>query len=191
VCQPIFSQTNGPCKGTRFFIEARDSAFFPLSSKIRKIYAKVLNDVELELGAALRNNWRLWFDAGYVFKSGHSLGLHHRTKMQMVPFALGASYIFCNVLPSFDVFLGLGATYSFIKFHDHSEITHPIIIKKDFGAIAKSGFYYHFTNHAYGTMFVEYLFQRFHFNQHNTNAVKWHDVHMDGLKLGLGIGWLF
>lgn len=190
----FFDNSSNIGETNTFFSEARYSAFFPISNKIRRIYGTALNNVELEIGTTLCKNSRLWFDAGYIFSNGQSLELHRGTQMQMVPLALGASYTFCNILPCVDAYLGLGGTYTFIKFKDHSQCGPKNISKKALGTIVKSGFYYNFSNHLYFNFFFEYLFQRFHFanrNRKDDPSVRWHNLNMDGIKLGCGVGWSF
>lgn len=193
LCQTVFFDNSSDIYETNtLFAAARYSAFFPISTNVRRIYGTALNNVELEIGTTLCENSRLWFDAGYIFCNGRSLGLHRGTQMQMVPLALGASYTFCNILPCVDTYLGLGGTYTLIQFRDHSHCGPKNISKKAFGSIVKSGFYYNFSNHLYFNFFFEYLFQRFHFaNRKDGPSVRWHNLNMDGIKLGCGIGWSF
>lgn len=195
LCQASFFDNSSDLDKTNtFFAEARYSAFFPISTKVRKIYGTALNNIELEIGTTLCEKSRLWFNVGYIFSHGRSLELHRDTRMQMVPLALGASYTFCNILPCIDAYLGLGGTYTLIKFRDHSHCGPKNISKKDFGSIVKSGFYYNFSNDLYFNFFFEYLFQRFNFANRNRKEdpfVRWHNLNMDGIKLGCGVGWTF
>jgi hypothetical protein len=100
-------------------IEGKASAYFPFENKVRRIYSSTLTFYEGEVDLPLWWGFSGYFSAGYLENTGHSLGLHNKTKLQMVPLTVGFKY-FWEVIPCLDVYLGAGVVYSILNIHDYS-----------------------------------------------------------------------
>jgi hypothetical protein len=175
-----------------FTIEGRASAYFPFENKVRRIYSTTWGFYEGEVDIPLWWGFDGYFSAGYLENTGRSLGLHNKTRLQMVPLTWGLKY-FLEVMPCLDVYLGAGVVYSILNIHDHSYYVHQHISKNAVGGTAKLGALYFFYGNWFIDASVDYFYQRFSFKRSHSEKhyVERHDLDMSGIKLGAGIGLAF
>lgn len=180
----------GPVCG-RLGAEFKFAAFYPLDNRVRKLYKKFWASYEIELSTTFCNCWQVWFDAGYLSSHGRTRCFDSKTRLYMIPLSLGVSYLrTLECQPCVDVYVGAGVAYTLIRMRDHSPFVNPHVSDKGFGAVVKTGFYYHLNECFYLEGFFNYLYQRFSFSRDcsPTGFVERHDANMSGLKLGFGIG---
>lgn len=171
--------------------QGRISAYFPLERKITRIYSTAFAFYEGEFDLPLWCNISSYFSAGYLENTGHSHGLHNRTKLEMVPFALGLKY-YKGICSYLDYYIGAGVTYSLLYMHDDSPYVKHHISKSSVGGTAKFGIIYFFCENWLFDLSVDYLYQRFSFRKsHSRNNVERHDLDMSGIKLGASVGYAF
>ncbi len=172
-------------------IEGRFAAFVPFESKVRKIYNDALPSLEVEASMPVWECVSGWVNAGYIWNEGKSLGLENKTELQLIPLSAGLKWVqpvTCDV----DLYLGLGATYSFLRIHDHSEFVKEHVRKQAFGGTVKTGFIYHYTCNVFFEGFVDYYYTRFtKSSSHSEPFVQEYDLNMSGLKFGVGAGYSF
>lgn len=182
---------NCGCCCEDFNIEGRFAAFVPFEHKVRKIYNDFLPSVEVETSMRVWDCFSAFFNASYVWNTGHSLGVGNKTQLQIVPLSLGLKWVqpwICDI----DVYLGAGATYSFLRIHDHSPFVHEHVNKQAWGGTAKAGFIYHYTSCLFFEGFVDYIYTRFNFHESDdTPYVERNDLNMSGIKFGVGVGYNF
>lgn len=172
-------------------IEGRFAAFFPLDSKVCKIYNDALPSVEVEASMGIWNCLQGFFNASYVWNEGRSIGLNDKTNLELIPLAFGLKWvqpIMCDI----DAYLGAGATYSFLRIKDHSPFVHEHVRKEEWGGTVKAGFIWHYTSCIFLEGFVDYYYTKFKF--HTTNSepfVYRHDADLSAVKLGFGLGYSF
>jgi len=174
-------------------LEFRFAAFYPLKKKARHIYDTFLPALELELDAKLNCWCDAWFDIGYVWDTGRSIGLDSKTDLRLLPMSLGLKFML-PVLSCVDAYLGLGVSYSLLGIHDHSPYVHEHMHKNAFGALFKAGLNYKFNDCIYFDGFFEYYYQHFHFHQKiNPDKVVYvqHLLDLSALKFGIGVGYAF
>ena len=173
-------------------IEARVNAFAPESGKVRDIYSNRWADYQVQFNYHYDQNWTLFTAVNGYSRNGHSLGLSHCTNLRLLPLSLGLQYSI-NVLPCLDYYAGIGATYSFLHIHDHSQYVHEYIDKNTFGGIFKIGALYYICSNVFLDIGIDYLYQHFHFKtSHNDcSYVQRHNLNLSGFKGGLGLGVRF
>jgi outer membrane protein len=180
--------------------EMRVAYYHPSSKRVRDIYGKGWADYQLELSKSFKNcggledvEWRIWTGISGFSKNGDSIGLHNKTKIQLVPISLGLK-IFYPIICNTKVFLGGAACYSLLRIHDHSEYVHEHIRKESWGGIFQSGITYDFCSWAFASIFLDYYFQRFVFHNDRTSHCRFverMDLNMNGFKVGAGLGISF
>lgn len=175
-----------------FSVEARYSAFFPLSSRARDIYKDALPCLELQGNINVTDNIIGFLSAGYIWSSGRSIGLGDKTELSLIPVVLGGKYLWC-ISDSLEAYLGAGVAYTWLRTHDHSDFVRKHTHKGTFGGVAQAGFYYHLCNNVFFEGFVDYIYQRFHFGDRNegNRFVEGVNVNLSGLKVGVGVGTSF
>ena len=174
-----------------FSVEAQFAAYFPLDSTVGHIYGYALPAFTLEASW----QWQcmsIWLDGSYIFGSGHSIGCGGGpTHLNFVPITLGVKYIY-PMCDSTDLYIGLGACYSFLNTRDHSEYVHENTSGNNAGAILKTGVVYHYCDGIFFEGFFNYQYQKFYFHKTETNPFVYrHDVDMSNLQLGVAVGWEF
>lgn len=175
-------------------VEGRVAYFRPTAKKVKEIYGNGWADYQLEISQGFCNNWRLWAGVSGFQKSGHSLGyIHHKTSLRLIPVTLGLKYLF-NCAPCVDLYLGAGLSYSFLHIKDHSPFVRENTKKRAFGGIFQVGAYYNFSECFFADIFVDYMYQKFHFSDSSYSSdyyVERRDVDLSGFKVGAGLGWRF
>ena len=173
-------------------IEGRFSAFFPLGSRAREIYNDALPCLELQVATVICDCWQPWFNAGYIWSDGNSIGCGNKTQLSVVPLSLGINYLFplCDCV---DWYIGAGALYSFLRTEDHSPYVHEHVRKNTWGGTARVGFYYQWTECLFLEGFLDYVYQEFDFStdEDSDPYVVRNDVDLSALKLGVGLGYRF
>lgn len=170
-------------------LDAKCAAFFPLDSKVRKIYGSALPMVTLEANARLCPLWEAWLDSSYVFADGKSYGWYGKdTHLSFVPISLGVKY-FYSLCDGTDLYVGAGPCYSFFTTKDHNSLVHKITSKKQWGAVFKSGFRYHQSDCTFVEGFFNYMYQELSFGKTSDDPFVYrHDANLSSLQLGVAIG---
>lgn len=177
------------------YVTAKGAAFFPMSSKVRRIYGTALPAFSLEGNLKV---WQgcgelfLWIDGGYVFGNGRSYGLgNNTTHVNLVPIGIGLKYLF-GIFDCIDLYLAIGPCYSFLSCHDHSQDVHRKTAGNNVGGIVKTGIVYNATSRFFVEGFFNYCYQTFEFHGHASNpTVERCDVNFSSVQLGGGIGCRF
>jgi hypothetical protein len=182
------------CQNTccdQFSVEAQYAAFFPLDSKVRRIYKSALPSFTLE-GNWQCQCWGLWLNGSYVFGNGHAIGCgRNKTHLNLVPITFGVKYIY-SVCDSASLYLGLGASYSFLNIRDHSDFVHKKVSSNGFGGVIKTGFVYNYCENIFLEGFLNYLYQRFTFPKTGSDPFVYRqDANLSALQLGIGLGMKF
>lgn len=184
------------CEG--WSAEFRIAWYSPSSHKFRKIYSNSLADYQIELSKKLFGNWDLWLDVDYATKKGHSTYFHDKTRITIVPIILGARYSF-DLCYDFQLYLGAGVNYTFLRIHDDSHYVKKHVHKEQFGGTFKVGLKKYFCDCFFVDVFVDYFLQDFHFSgkdrlsssSGSERFVQRHSANLSGFKIGAGIGYTF
>jgi outer membrane protein len=166
-------------------VEIRGAAFYHSSKLFREIYGSAGPDYQVQL--ALRYPClEFWAHVDWFSKHGKSVGFNDSTRVNIVNYALGLSYLYrfnCQTT----LYLGAGPCIANIwlknQLTDHS---HETVSKTTLGGLFKVGFYYNFTDCFFIDLFVDYVYQPAHFHHK-------HHKHIDigGVKPGIGLGIIF
>lgn len=175
-------------------VEFRFGGYFPETSRLKEIYSSSWPEYQIIFNQGMCDNLQLWLEGDYTLKSGHSKGLKDPTKIRIIPISLGVKYLvslscFC---PSTEFYLGAGVAYTFLRIKDDSEFVHEHTDKEAWGAIFKSGIYYHLTDCLFADFYVDYLYQRYSISHPDSSPyVRRNDLNAGGVKAGVGIGLRF
>ena len=189
-CRDDFFSNTSCCTG--FSLDAKYAAFFPLDSRVRKIYGSSLPMFTLEANMKTSRCLEVWLDTSYVFGNGHSCSCDkNKTHLNFVPISLGVKYIY-SLCDRTDFYIGAGPCYSFFNTKDHSEFVHENTSKNNWGAIVKSGFIYHYNECMFLEGFFNYMYQKFSFGKRSDDPFVYrHDANLSSLQLGVALGWNF
>lgn len=187
--EPSFCFQEACCN--TFSVEAQYAAFFPVDSKVRRIYGSALPAFTLE-GNWRYQCWDLWLNGSYIFGHGHSTGpCKNKTHLNLVPISLGVKYLY-SLCDCMEVYFGLGACYSFLNTRDHSEFVHEKVSSKGFGGVIKTGFVYNYCENFFLEGVLNYTYQRFTFSSTSVDPFVYRqDANLSSLQLGLGFGLKF
>lgn len=168
-------------------LELRGAAFFPESKLYREIYG-TLPSLQLEASYPLIDNVRIWSNITGIYKTGHSIPLHDRTSILVLPWSLGLNYMCCC---RYDVHMafGAGASFTTIRIRDHSPYVKPITQRYEVGGLLKFKITKSF-NCVDVSFFTDYFLVGVQVGK-SDSCVSRHSADVGGLFIGLGIGKTF
>lgn len=163
--------------------ELRMGYFYPTSSIFREIYKSGGIEGEIEVLKDFENHWKAWGNINYFRKNGHSIGLHDKTTIDLIPITFGLKYQFleCNCISPY---LGIGVGYTIANVKNHSDFVKKHVVKAAPGFVIKSGAYINLTNDILLDIFADYYYQEMHFYIPKNRNI-------GGLRIGLGLGYCF
>lgn len=171
-------------------LEFKTAYFFPTSSCVRSIFGNggALFGPEVTFNICDDEHWYGFASVDFFNKKGRSVGLCDRTKMQLIPLAIGAKYF----MPSqcSDMYFGLGVQALRLKTINCSSFVTQCITKWGFGIIAKLGVYYDLPCDWFLDFFIDYSVARFS-RDVCCNGVVPLKVNLDGALFGAGLGYRF
>ncbi len=161
-------------------LEARGSAYFPVSDTYRHIYGTVGPAFALEGFGKIRNAVWGWTNLQWVPKQGNSIGQNDSTHINVLNWSIGLKFTW-QFYKNYYPYLGIGPNLSAVWIHNHGHcVTSPSKIACGF--VTKSGVYCVLTKHLYLNVFVDYLYQHVHFTK---------NANVGGVNLGTGLGYFF
>ena len=162
-------------------IDGRVAAFYPTSHLFREIYSDCLAAYEVEAGKAFWNNYEIWGDVSWLSAEGHTKTFHNKTRFRNTNFSLGGKYLW-DLCDCTQLYFGLGINAAYVHVHNDSHHVKRNVHKNGVGGVVKLGIYAEPIDHLLFELFVDYLYQRIHFERH---------VEIGGFKFGGGIGLIF
>jgi outer membrane protein W len=153
--------------------------FRPADHLIREIYPRGVA-LEVQLRRQLVPYIEGWVNANYFVKRGQSLGLHEKTRLQILPLSIGLNVHRC-IAEKFTPYIGLGATYTMLKTFDQASSLTKRHHRYRFGGVAKSGILYSVNQEFFFSAFADYYYTKVS-NGHG-------NIDIGGLRTGLGLGF--
>lgn len=133
------------------FVHARDvifefkTAYFrPTNNYFKQIYGNsgALFGPELSVQICDNNsNWYGFFSIDYLAKKGHSIGLCNKTRVSLLPIAIGVKYFTPSYCQKFDFYLGGGLQPTRVHTNDCSPYVPEKQTEWALGGIFKAGAY--------------------------------------------------
>lgn len=177
-------------QGSLFQADIRVAYYRPDSATVRGIYGDGWPEYQFELSRELLQGVSIWASVSGFSKNGYSIGGGDPTSLQLIPIGLGLKHqipLNCNL----SLNLGAGGTYSFLKIHNDSPFVEQYVRNEAFGAILKSSLSYTLCNQFVISIFADYQFQRFCFEQDEDSVVERNNLNLNSLKTGAGVGIRF
>jgi hypothetical protein len=162
-------------------LEFRSAAFFHSSKLFRHIYGRVNADYQIQATTNFSDNLEFWANFSGFSKHGRSIGFKDPTRFTMANSSVGINILF-DVSCKLKLYCGLGPCYARTWLKIKSGIEKQRITKNAYGVVFKTGIYYSVTDCIFIDLFVDYIRQPLHYENH---------VDIGGLKPGLGIGVQF
>lgn len=178
---------------TRWALQARGGAFFPLTKELSETYGIAWPAAELEISCCLsnirhrRNRWLLWGNAGWITKLGTE---HHKSRishLNLYPFSLGLEYQ-TRFFGCVDFYLGAAPAYSLLRVKNYDCSTMSHLDHNAWGFMTKTGFRINFSRHFFFDLYGDYYYTRF---SKLHNSIQSIDSHFKGFIAGGGIGGKF
>lgn len=165
-------------------LQLRAGYFYPASPIMRNIYHHGGAELEAEAGLYLYRNVNAWVNFNYFHRHGRSFGLCNSTTVNMYPLSFGLKYDI-HLTDRVALYLGAGASCSFIGIRDNSPFGFHRSRNSNtrWGAVGKSGFLFHLTDHLFMDVFADGYYTRAKLvgTMHN----------IGGLRAGVGLGVSF
>lgn len=209
-CDPCCCEGMGPIT-----VDARFAALFRLDRRhgghhgefVRRHnnHNNVLPFFQVELATTWNCNWQPWVNVGYAWDNGRkNHDCFGKQRENIIPLAFGVNYLIpmCNCI---DAYVGAGAVYTWFRrerhdhfhfdgFHDRHNKT-----KTGWGAVAKAGFYYNYSECVFFEGFVNYYWVNIERNKHHhrdepivfARRHRNNDKNLSALALGVGVGFKF
>jgi hypothetical protein len=202
---PASSQNSQVEKVRHVEVEGRFAWFLPQDKAIYSIYgdhgypeyqieasvalSRVRKCVPCNYERACQPHWIAWGNWSFYEKSGHSTCLHNSTHMFNYAVNFGVKYYFFH-MRSFRPYLGLGAGFAHVRFHDHSHSVRNHIDKWGPALLVKSGIECDLTCHVYADVFADYSSNWFS-SPRSKHCVNTRSVNTGGGHFGLGLGYRY
>lgn len=176
--------------GKDVLIEFKAAGFFPTDCRVKKIYgsAAALYGPEVSFKLCEEQSWYGFASVDFLSKAGHSIGCCSRTKMEIVPIALGLKYF--KPICWGDLYAGLGFQAVHLTTKNSSVFVEKCTSKWGYGVIAKIGAFYNLPCQFFLDFFVDYSFAEIGRNKCCGKAVPI-KVHLKNVLAGAGIGYRF
>lgn len=171
-------------------LKVRGAAFVPVSHRFQDVYKTIVPTIEVEGSIKFPQCLELWANlSSFFYRARIHTPVIYKRMGNIVNFSVGFK-ISKRLCGPIEIYAGLGPSLAWtdIYWGDPKNYPRP---ENDFhfnkksceltwGAILKSGLYYYFTTHAFLDIFVDYLYQPWHYR----------DTHLDigGFKVGVGLG---
>lgn len=186
------------CDNDPWCVKLSVAYFRPTDDKVRKIYSDAWANYQFELSRTLFNsNWAAWGSVDWSGANGEALYIgsqpvsKDKTNLWILPLSFGLQYYLPVDRLNGRFYLGGGASVAFVRItDDHDHVKKNLSKNGAWGGILKSGFQYFFCNSLFLDVFMNYSFQKVRFSNEHTN-VQTSDAHLDGLKIGAGLGLCF
>lgn len=182
MCMPLF------CRDV--LVEFKTAYFLPTNSCVRHIYGNggALYGPEVTFQLCEDKSWYGFASADFLSKTGHSVGLCDRTKMYIVPLALGVKYFvpFCYG----DFYAGLGFQPLHLKTVNCSPYVVQTTSKWGFGGIAKIGAYFDLPCDFFVDLFFDYSFVKVGRVACCAGVIPLR-ANINGAIFGIGLGYRF
>ncbi len=162
----------------KFSTEVRCAAFVPTSVRFRKIYGDVGADYQTESSVKFAQNIHGWINFSWFPKSGHSVGLHDHTTLNIPDLSLGIKFPY-RFHKKCVVYAGIGPAFAMVYLRNHGHCAHQNASSFGLGGCVKSGFNFFFSRTVFLDVFADYYYLGTFFKDH---------VNAGGLKAGLGLG---
>ncbi len=169
--------------GSYLTLEFRGGGFFTESDLIQKVYTNVGGEYEMESNLKLWDEFHLWANVNFFRHKGHSVERHNKSKIHIYPVSFGLKYVFF-LTPDSSLYLGLGASDSFIKIDNNSTFTKQYIKKDKWGPVTKTGLFFYFAHCLILDIYADYYYTKAYVDEENKQNI-------GGLRVGAGLGICF
>lgn len=173
---PLFGQ--GPWVN----LQVRGGGYIPLDSMVQQVYGRGGPEVEGEVQVGITDQVGIWANANYFSRTGHSVGLNAPTHLRLIPLSIGLKG-FIPIAQQWELYAGIGGTYSIIHIHDDSLFLTSHINQNRPGFVVKGGFMRGLSDNTFLDVFVDYYYTTMTINNIHRN--------LGGLRIGAGLGLKF
>lgn len=186
----FFSSLSANCNSDRWYAEIKLGYFYPNDSILREIFDNGGFSLRGEADYEFWSPLALWLDAGWWGKSGTAIGGTEKTNINVGTFTLGLKgFWHFHKMASF--YLGAGPRVFLMKNYNDSPFVQEDVYKTRIGGGFIGGFLV-FLGECSGTYFDLFLdYSLRNIKAHNHTASQSHDINIDGLTAGLGLGHRF
>lgn len=181
VCVPLLLQAS---VFSDVSLDTRVAVFIPESKLFRKIYG-VGPFYQIVASKKMCGSLEFWSSVSYYTDSGHSTLFKEKTRIQLIPIALGLNYV-VPLRCGFQAYAGAGPCYTIMDIHDHSScFSHRNVTGDGFGALFRLGVTRCYLCWRFG-LFADYLLQTIKFK--SSDEVSRMDANIGGLLVGISLG---
>lgn len=172
----------------RWYFAVKPGYFYPTDEVVRKIFHHGGFSMRGEIDWEMWKTLALWLDGGCFWKSGHAIGGSEKNSMQVGSATVGLKG-FWFPHPRAGFYAGLGPRLFILKVQNHSSFVKKHETKVGLGGGFTAGFLvFHPQDHLFLDLFLDYSVKEIE-GHPNGIASKVHDINLDGLTAGVGIGW--
>ncbi|MBI2743035.1 MAG: porin family protein [Chlamydiales bacterium] len=181
----LFADAAAPVEETmrKNSIKIRGAAFYPQGSLTRKIYGNFWPEGSIEYDYQFFRHWAVFANGAVTHKSGHSVGVGHKTRITLVPTTVGIN---AKIGGSswFHPYLGIGVGAAYVHFFNDSDFIPKHTHKWGFASFYQAGMEFDVNKWFFVDVLAAYRFNWFGFNNMSHRQT-------GGLDLGAGLGFRF
>lgn len=177
-------------------LEFKGAYFLPTNHTFKDIFHNggALYGPELTVQLCDDKPWYAFASIDYFQKKGRSIGLSDRTKVSLLPLAIGIKYVVPLLCDCVDLYAGLGFQAERVHTKNDSPFVIPELTRWGFGGIAKIGTYCYLPHNFVIDFFIDYSFVQTHRGndaQAPTGPIVPLKAHVSGAIFGIGLGYVF
>lgn len=178
-------------------VEVKAGYFFFTDTPMKTVYDQSGVDIQItgtypvlsgKLYETAPADIRLYGSIEYIYKSGHSIGLHQKTSITEIPLSVGLQPIFlicCK--PEIRYYATIGPRYIHAFVDNHSNYVPRNMTANTLGMFVNTGFTFNY-NHFLFNIFGEYSYAKVRFNPHASGTYT-KRTQIGGVSVGAGVGY--
>ena len=189
LAEPLLQRDRKEIRQKKWLAEARGSAYRPNDRLFRKIYSDLLAAGGLLLDYTFKRHWSVATEIEFLQKTGHSIGKHDRTRMQLIPISVLLRY-HCFIGTVYDLYFGLGPRYFILRTQNDLNAVRRNTTDQALGGVAEAGVLFQIGPSLTFDLFFAYSYGKITGSPKKTN-IEGRSLNVGGLQAGAGIGFRF
>ncbi|OGN70800.1 MAG: hypothetical protein A3I15_03250, partial [Chlamydiae bacterium RIFCSPLOWO2_02_FULL_49_12] len=189
LAEPLLQRDRKEIRQKKWLAEARGSAYRPNDRLFRKIYSDLLAAGGLLLDYTFKRHWSVATEIEFLQKTGHSIGKHDGTRMQLIPISVLLRY-HCFIGTVYDLYFGLGPRYFILRTQNDLNAVRRNTTDQALGGVAEAGVLFQIGPSLTFDLFFAYSYGKITGSPKKTN-IEGRSLNVGGLQAGAGIGFRF
>lgn len=177
--------------GKGWYAEIKPCYFYPTSHTMKEIFNNGGGSVRGEIGYFFNKTIAAWLDGGYFQETGKAIHADYNVDIRLGSLTLGLK-AFGWIQDWCALYAGVGPRAFFLRLHNHSPYVDPYNNKNLIGTGLTGGVWFlpGSNRNVIIDFFLDLSIGNAHFS-HSSKGSEMHNVLVNGLSIGAGLGYKF